>query len=381
MEQRDVFARLAQLASTASTVAVATVVRAFGSTPRHVGAKMVVLEDGSFFGTVGGGCGEAEVWQEARRLLAQGGSATVNVDLTEDPDAGGEKICGGRMDVFVDLWTQEDRAALAPVIARLDAERGLCLATVIAWASPSPSRRMFACDDGWTQGTLGSPGLDAHLRDAAATCIAQRRSHVATVTDAGLMSAGRSPRDEAPQIFVEVIERPPRLVIAGAGHCALPLSRIGRMLGFDIVILDDRPECATGERFPDASRILVGDLGVQIDALALDADSSVVLVTRGHKQDEEILRRIVHLPLAYIGMIGSRRRIRAVFADMERDGYDPAHLDRVHAPIGLDIGAETPEEIAVSILGEIIRVRKGRGDGRSLALRDGRARARVESDR
>jgi len=156
------------------------------------------------------------------------------------------------------------------------------------------------------------------------------------------------------------------LVVAGAGHCALPLTRMAKMVGFRIVVLDDRPECATRERFPDADRILLGDLEAEVERIPMTAGTYLVLVTRGHRLDETILRRVIREPLAYIGMIGSRRRIRAVFRDMERDGFERALLDRVHSPIGLDIGADTPEEIAVCILAEIIMTRKG-GTGRPLS--------------
>lgn len=368
MEQRDIFDKMLALAATEEKVAVATVIRAYGSTPRHVGAKMVIRDDGSFFGTVGGGCGEAEVWQEAKRVLTAGLSSTVHVDLTEDPDEGGEKICGGRMDVFVEPWPRADLEMLRPVVERLDKGLGLSLSTVLA---DEAGRRLFVADDGWTSGSLKDERLDKLVLEAAPALIESRRSGVVAAVNDTLEPQARQRKDGNPEIFTEVLQRPPLLVIAGAGHCALPLSRMGRMLGFQIVILDDRPECATDERFPDASRILVGELADLAAHIPLGPSTHVVLVTRGHKQDEAILRKIVGLPLGYIGMIGSRRRIGAVFADMERDGFDAADLDKVYSPIGLDIGAETPEEIAVSILSEIIAVRKS-GSGVSLRLRKGR---------
>lgn len=368
MEQKDVFEKLYTLSATHRRVAVATVVRAYGSTPRHVGAKMVILDDGTFFGTVGGGCGEAEVWQEAREVLTHGEARVVTVDLTENPEDGGEKICGGRMDVFIDLWAAEDLATAKALISHLDAGHGVVVCTAIAGPSAHLGKKRFASDSGWSLGSLGCTRLDAAVTSAAPALIHARRSIVACLDGDALRPAARHEHAGETELFVEVLERPPMLVIAGAGHCALPLARLGRMLGFEVVILDDRPECATSERFPDAARIVVGDLGDEVEALHLGPNAHVVLVTRGHKQDEAILRRIVNRDLAYIGMIGSRRRIGAVFADMERDGYDPSRLDRVHSPIGLDIGAETPEEIAVSIMGEIIKTRRG-GTGRSMTLR------------
>lgn len=375
MEKKEIFKKLLELAASERKVAVATVVRAYGSTPREVGAKMVVLENGEFLGTIGGGCGEAEAWQEARRVLSQETPATVHIDLTEDPNAGGEKICGGKMDVFIDLWRQDDLWGVTPIVDLLEQGKGLSLATVIAApasAAAKPGTRLFVGDNGWSQGSLGDASVEQTLRQEMPSFIATRRSCIASVdmnaTHTLTVPAPRHVNECAVEIFVEVVEQPPLLVVVGAGHCALPLSHIGKTLGFEVVILDDRPECATRERFPDASRILLGDLEAQVEQVRLGPDTYVVLVTRGHKQDEQILRRIVTEPLGYIGMIGSQRRIRAVFADMERDGFQKTDLDKVFSPIGLDIGAETPEEIAISILAEIVRVRKG-GTGASMSLR------------
>ncbi len=374
MEKRDILERLGALCNGAQKVAVATIVRTYGSTPREVGAKMIILEDGTTIGTVGGGCGEAEVWQEAQEVLAGGVASQVTVNLTEDPEAGGEKICGGTMDVFVDLWAPHDLRAAAQATTLIDHGTALSLATVMsapAGCTAPPGARIFLGADGWSHGTMTDARLDARIRSTLTDLMRGGRSCIAALSlhdSSAVVPAPRRPSPEQMTVFVEVLDRPPLLLIAGAGHCALPLSRMARMLGFKVVILDDRPECATGQRFPDASQILVGNLASEVRRVPLDRNTAVVLVTRGHRQDEEILREIVREPLGYIGMIGSRRRISAVFADMERDGFESCHLDRVYSPIGLDIGAESPEEIAISILAEIIRIRRG-GTGQSMALR------------
>jgi len=172
-------------------------------------------------------------------------------------------------------------------------------------------------------------------------------------------------------VYVETYGPPPDLVIVGAGHIARPLCRLGEMLGLRVVVLDDRPEFATRERFPEAAQLLRADFSDPFRDVDLGPSSHLVLVTRGHKFDFDALRHVLRLPvdLAYVGMVGSQRRVRAALQELAAEGIERERLLRVHAPIGLDIGAETPEEIAVAIAAEIVRLRRG-GTGASLRDRD-----------
>jgi xanthine dehydrogenase accessory factor len=170
-------------------------------------------------------------------------------------------------------------------------------------------------------------------------------------------------------VYLEVHRPPPSLVIVGAGHIARPLCRVGAMLGFRVVVLDDRPEFATRERFPEADAVLRADFGDPFRGVPVDGQTHLVLVTRGHKYDFEALRDLLardQIP-AYIGMVGSRRRVRAALEQLSREGLPAERLRAVHAPIGLDLGAETPEEIAIAIAAELVLLRRG---GTGAALRD-----------
>ncbi len=169
------------------------------------------------------------------------------------------------------------------------------------------------------------------------------------------------------EVFVESQQRPPTLLIVGAGHVAQPLAQLGALCGFRVCVLDDRARFATRDRFPTAAEIIVEAYAGGVDNFPLDKDSYVVLVTRGHSHDVHALLQIIDRPTAYIGMIGSKRRIRAVFQLLAEQGVPGEKLAAVHSPIGLDIGAETPAEIAVAIMAEIIQTRRG-GSGRSLRL-------------
>ena len=168
------------------------------------------------------------------------------------------------------------------------------------------------------------------------------------------------------EVMIEVAERPATLLIVGGGHIGQSLAAIASQVGFSVAVLDDRAAFANAERFPTADRVICGDFVEELRRFPIDADTYIVLVSRGHKQDELSLREVAISEAAYVGMIGSRRRVGAVLTHLAREGLPQETLGRVHTPIGLDIGAETPEEIAVSILAEIISVRRG-GSGAAMS--------------
>jgi xanthine dehydrogenase accessory factor len=169
------------------------------------------------------------------------------------------------------------------------------------------------------------------------------------------------------EVFFEVLPAPPKLIVVGAGHIAVPLAKLAKLLDFHVTVLDDRMLFANRERFPDADEVRVSDMAAALKALAITPSTYIVLITRGHKYDEPCLREIIHGPAKYIGMIGSRRRIKALFEKFRNEEKIAEEiLQRVYAPIGLDIATETPEEIALSIMAEIVKVRRG-GEARSLS--------------
>ncbi|HTE83356.1 MAG TPA: XdhC family protein, partial [Dehalococcoidia bacterium] len=176
--------------------------------------------------------------------------------------------------------------------------------------------------------------------------------------------------ERAAQVLIEVIEAPATLLVVGAGHIGRSLAKIGAEAGFSVAVLDDRPDYASPELIPEADRVICADFEEALHAFPINPNTYIVMVTRGHKQDELSLRVTVTSPAGYVGMIGSRRRTSAVLQHLLEDGIPKAALDRVHTPIGLDIGAETPGEIAVSIIAEIIMMRRG-GHGGSMYYRRG----------
>jgi len=228
--------------------------------------------------------------------------------------------------------------------------------------------------DGTRLGSLGGGPLEGGVAgDALAALIERPRQAAAQALYYGadgqrLRRGEASP--EAYQVLVEVTEAVATLLVVGGGHIGQALADIGALVGFSVAVVDDRPEFASPERFPQAERVICGDFEEELRRFPITPQTYVVVVTRGHREDELSLRQVVTSEAAYVGMIGSKRRSAMVLRHLGEEGYPREALERVHTPVGLDIGAETPEEIAVSIMAEIIQVRRG---GTARPMREQRA--------
>jgi xanthine dehydrogenase accessory factor len=240
-------------------------------------------------------------------------------------------------------------------------EGGAPCATAVVISTPPGAESLLGArlllGEGVSEGDIPHPQLDEAARAATAAALAGEGARTLKVeTDSGAFT-----------LFVEAFRPPPALIIVGAGHIAMPLCQLGALLGFRVVVLDDRPAFATEERFPEAQQVLRVDFGDPFARVPLGAESHLVLVTRGHKYDYEALLHVLRRPVqpAYIGMVGSRRRVRATFEQLAREGIAAERMAAVRSPIGLDVGAETPAEIAVAIAAELVQVRRG-GSGRPL---------------
>jgi len=253
----DIFKDIVRLMHEGRPMALATVISANGSTPGEPGVKMLVRNDGTTVGSIGGGKIEFEVCERALEVISAGKPKLLHFDLTGTDADKDKMICGGIMDVFVE-----------PILS------------------------------------------------------------------------------------------PPTLYIFGGGHIALSLAKIGKIIGLRVVVIDERPEFANRDRFPEVDEIVFSDFVEVFPKLRVDKSSYVVIVTRSHLSDKAVLEWAVNTEAAYIGMIGSKRKVNTIFENLRSKGISEESLKNVHAPIGLDINAETPEEIAVSILAEIIKMRR-----------------------
>jgi xanthine dehydrogenase accessory factor len=369
----DVFAEILRLKQEGQRGALCTVISSKGSLPMSGKAKMLVGEDGTMVGTVGGGCLEADVWAEAQRVVKRDTSKIASFILTEQHAGESGLNCGGKVEIFIEPVVPDRMTAVFEEIARIRAEgeKG-AIATVISSRIPAVMKeksKLVLRADGTILGGIGEGGfIEDCVRQKAGEVM--REDYLAVLQfDIGDEEAprwGLEPGDTL-DVFVEPIIAIPTLYLFGGGHVSLQIARIAKMVGFKIVVIEDRPTFANKERFPMADETRVEDMYTVFERLKIDDQSYIVAVTRGHQHDEPVIEQAIRTEARYIGMIGSKRKISRMWKKLIERGADKARLAQVHAPIGLEIGADTPEEIAVSIVAQLIQSRRGRKDRRRLS--------------
>ena len=357
------YQQIKQLLNEGETLAITTIVSTLGSTPREVGAKMVVTTSGEILGTIGGGCGEAEVRRRAVEAIRARKPEMVKVELLDDIESNSPAVCGGVLDAFIDPWSKEDDITLRLAEELDEIEKvgnAAALASVITaegFDDVASGDKCLVRDGNVCCGNIRNQELLAAIKKEAAVRQEREDCQRATLE----LSGGRKV-----EVFFEVMTAVRKAIIVGAGHLAIPLVQFTKILGFHTTVLDDRVIYANRERFPNADEVLTGDMAETLSGIDITPQTYIVLITRGHQFDEPCLRAVIHSKAKYIGMIGSRRRVKACFIRFrDEEGIPEELLNRVHAPIGLDINAESPEEIALSIAAEMVNVRRG-GNTKSL---------------
>ncbi len=319
--------------------ALATIIRRNGSAPRTTGAKMLVRADESIVGTVGGGALEAEVIRQAADMLKSGGAGVQSFSFSGADAASMDAICGGQVDVLIEGVPAKGQGTAAAAKALAEAAEGHRSAWMVTTFDPANRRTSHAAvlHDGQVVGAAPAD-LDTDL-------VRQQRLPKLLLTVRGVLT------------LIEPTNISGSVYIFGAGHVSRSLAQFTRAVDFWTVVIDDRAEYASRERFPLADGVTVLPSMQDISAIPIDADSYVVIVTRGHMDDLTVLAQVLRTPAAYIGMIGSRRKVALIYDELRKRGYGEADIQRVHAPIGLPIAAETPEEIGISITAEMIQMR------------------------
>lgn len=352
MAGRDVFSEALDLLQKGEKTALSTIVSSKGSLPMSKKAKMLVRPDGQIVGTVGGGCLEADVWAEARHVMENETPSLQKFILTEKHAGENGLNCGGNVEIFTEPLLPGRDEAFLNEITRITSERGSAVLATLVDGGDS-HRKMLIEAEGTVWGSLGHPELDEN--------VTQEFEALESIPESLLKIVDMDVEGQAHKVFLESICPEPTLYLFGGGHVSFAIAQIAHSVGFRIVVVDDRPMFANRERFPMASETLTLDMDTALDHLVIDELSYIVAVTRGHQHDKPVIRQAVKTNAGYIGMIGSRRKIALMWKDLEAEGIDRACLEAVHAPIGLDIGADTPEEIAVSVVSELISVRRQKG--------------------
>ena len=368
---KQIIQAIVQALRDGQSVALVTVIRSMGSTPRHAAAKMVVRADGSFAGTIGGGSMEYKAVQDALAALSTGKPRLVKYPLI-GKSARSLGLCGGTQEVFIDVLASQlntghslDKHNLFDtIIAAGAAGEPAALITVVrspddmAWQAGQKALLRY---DQSVCGQLGGGVLDERLLAAAQRALEQNRS----------IRLGYRPEDdtfleldslsrEAVEFFIDVIQPRPELLIIGTGHIGLALAEFGRIIGMRVVVVDDRPEWL--QRFPDADETFLVPYNAETETLGampvtITPSTYIVVATWGW--DEPALEQVATSPAPYIGLVASRRKAKIIFDGLLERGVPAENLARVRVPAGLHLGAETPEEIALSIMAEILLLERG----------------------
>lgn len=356
-ELRDILQAVDDAGARGERLALATIVGVRGSTYRRAGARLLIAKSGQMTGNISGGCLEGDVAVVAGEVMEQQTPRLMMYDLTADDDAvwGLGLGCNGAIEVFVEPTAAGDLMWRAARVA-LDSDEAVVIATVIEGGGRvATGARAVIWPDGRRQGSLGDPAVDAEMLRLAEAALRERRSAIHTV---------RTPDGQA-RVFAEVLHPPMRLVVCGAGHDAIPVVQFAWQLGWRVLVVDRREAFLNRERFPGAAGFVKTEFADAGRAVPTDRHTYVLIMTHNYLHDRDLLRAFLPTQAAYLGMLGPRARTEKILRELERDGVaiSPERREQIFGPVGLDIGSEGPDEIALAALGEILAMARGRTGG------------------
>jgi xanthine dehydrogenase accessory factor len=327
-------------------IMLATIISTSGSTPASALSKMIVKNSGTVsVGTIGGGCMEGDVILHANRLYQTGKAEVMTFHLNEDDIESG-LICGGSLDVLIEPVLKTHKSLFQELKSFRDEGEDCVLASLLSGEGKIEWKQLILCSS------------------CSALPLASRVPHLTKDLDESIKKAHHRQETQRVELpFGELILEPstgtPNLIIFGGGHISKFLSQTATIAGFRVTVIDDREKYANPQRFPEADKTIVSDFTSVFDNLKISKSTYIVIVTRGHNYDEQVLEHAIKTPAKYIGMIGSKRKVLTTYEHLRERGITGEQLKRVYAPIGLDISAVTAEEIAISIIAEVIRIRRG----------------------
>ena len=346
----DIITEIVRRKEQGERMALASLVWSTGSIPMSERAKMIVAEEGDVVGTIGGGCLEAEVLSAGRIALETGENQLLRYTMTEKQAGESGLNCGGSVRIYTEVIEPDEGADFyGRVLAARQERSGCALATLL---DASGEGRLWLGADGSTYGSLGTPAADREVEEHLPAVLERERGLVCALDpDAAL--------GEAAEVFIEPFLPEPVLYVFGGGHVGGQICALAKNVGFRVVLIDDRPMFANPERHPQADECLVAGMEEVFVDLPIDDQSYIIAATRGHQHDEIVVEGAIKTPARYIGMLGSERKKLILWQRIAERGGDPQRLDAVFAPIGFNIGADTPAEIAVSVVAELIEQRRG----------------------
>lgn len=355
----SVFREAVTLAEKGESFVIATVTGTKGSTPQKSGAKLLIRKDGSAVGTLGGGCVEGDIWFAAKEILRNHeGPEYRDYYLNEDIAARDGLVCGGTMYFLIDpVWKPEEFLSIATgVTEAYDGGEAVAMATIVkrGEGSSEVGTKITVRANGIMEGTLGSRDLD----------------HVAIKTAERLAPYGKCEQiltSDGTELFVEAYTSPPSVLLVGGGHISKAVAPIAKTLEFRVLVLDDRSEFSNKERFPEAEQTAIGDYVTGLEQFQITKNTAIIIATRGHNFDDVALEAAARSEAGYVGLVGSSRKVILIYEQLLKRGVPLQRLRDIRSPIGLDIHARTPEEIAVSIMAEVVQFRLG-GTGRNMKL-------------
>lgn len=346
---KNIYLNIPELKPGTLPLVLATIISTQGSTPRKPGSSALFSSNGLICGTIGGGVLEGRVQEIAKTAANTGESNIIHFDLNKDISSREDAICGGQAAILIDAALGNHQAVFEQITMLLQKRIPCVMAAIISMAGGKGAKinRFILTAD-------GKSNLPEHFREKI-QAEANRLLASSNQDDFCKMDIGSRSEEENIIAFLEPLFPPLHLVIAGAGHIGKALSHLGRLLDFEVTVIDDRTEFANRQNLPDADHILVDDIGKAMQEIDKTPDTYIVIVTRGHNDDANALKQCIGSRAAYVGMIGSRTKIEKMHKNFVQNGWaDEEQWKTIHSPIGLDILSQTVEEIALSIAAEII---------------------------
>lgn len=360
---KKVFEEAKHLLKSNERFAIATVVETKGSTPQKPGAKLLVKENGQGIGTLGGGCVEGDIWFAAKEmLLDKGPPQKKDYLLNEDIAAREGLVCGGTMTFYIEQLCKDDSFGtfLNDIVSAYNGSDPVALATIIDAKTSKEiiGSKMLIKNDKSTTGTLGTKKLDSYALQLSEDVISMGRNlHITTNT--------------GEELFIEGYTSPPTVVLMGGGHIAKSVASLVEHLQYRLFVMDDREKFSNRTRFPYASDTIVSSYDSGLDSFPIAENTAIIIATRGHYFDDIALDSALKTKANYVGLVGSKRKTILIYKELLKKGIPSEILKTVYAPIGIDIGAITPEEIAISIMAQVVQFYMG-GTGKSLTMEEKR---------